>query len=112
MPVIEIFSMRSKAAKPPDNFVQIRCDRESVLGNPFYMKNDSMKERNRVCGEYDKWLIPNLNDARRAELVRILRIARKSNVALMCWCTPLPCHCRTIKRVLDKKLNRQTFHTL
>lgn len=104
--IISIYSMRASAEKPPANFVQIRCDRESVLGNPFYMQDESMRERDRVCAEYDKWLIPNLNEERRAELVRILRIARNHNVALMCWCAPLRCHCRTIKRVLDKKLGR------
>lgn len=106
MRVIEIFSMRKGAKQPPPDFIQIRCDRQSVLGNPFIMKNDCMRERKRVCAEYDSWLIPNLNKQRKAELVRILKLARDNNIALMCWCAPLLCHCLTIKRVLDKRLGR------
>jgi hypothetical protein len=96
----------SNKHNPPHGYVEINCDRNSALGNPFNMKNESITERDRVCDEFDAWFEPNLNNQRKAELIRIETIAKTNNVALVCWCAPKRCHCTTIKRVLDKRLGR------
>ena len=36
------------------NYISIRCDRKTVLGNPFFMHNES--QRDMVCDKYKTWL--------------------------------------------------------
>jgi len=78
------------------NEYDIRIDRVSVLGNPYYMKSES--ERDIVCDKYEDWF--NLNkdkDKVKLELNRLVDIYNKYGILrLYCWCAPKRCHAQTI----------------
>lgn len=122
---IKVGSFRSGWIGEP-GWLHVRCDRNSVLGNPFEMKNKS--DRPIVCQAYDEWLEENILSYRHylnitisiepwtqqglivapsfkhptsrqvsAEMMRIFQAVRAgNNVYLMCWCFPLECHCDKI----------------
>jgi len=100
---------------PSENEVLFRIDRQSVVGNPFYMSCEA--ERDKVCDEYDKYFyniiasykingdINNLSNKQREFVLYLARIcnqAKKSDVALGCWCAPKRCHGLTIKKFIEK----------
>jgi len=105
--MIQIKNLRTEQpAKPYD----IRVDRQSPLGNPFYMKDES--KRNDVCDKYTTWLddaiymntISGNNQKVVDELVRLIDIYRQyGKLNLFCWCAPKRCHAETIK---EKILNQ------
>ena len=85
---------------------QVRVDRSSVLGNPFYMHAES--ERDLVCDKYqlyfDKQLTCNSDFV--AELNRLLGIYKQyGKIELFCWCYPKRCHAETIKAWLLNNIN-------
>ena len=82
----------------------VRCDRKTKFGNPYYMKNES--ERLTVVRNF--WLdIKNgkshltENDFR--ELI---------GKSLVCWCSPLRCHCDALKFVADKLHNGTSLNEI
>lgn len=77
---VRIVNLRNVQAKPGE--IVIRCDRKTVVGNPFFMHDES--ERDYVTFIYQK--------------------ALKQDVALACWCAPKRCHTETIKRFIEKCL--------
>lgn len=90
-----------------NNEVFIKVDRSSVLGNKFFMRTES--ERDKVCEQYEQWLMQKIKDktdrAVLDELNRIWKIAKSGKtVVLGCWCYPKRCHSETIKRVIESKL--------
>ena len=85
--------------------VVIRCDRASVLGNPFRM--DKEAQRDWSCDEYRKYFQKKVSDtdpAFIADMNRILAIAKEKDVVLACWCYPKRCHTETIKAWLEQRL--------
>ena len=105
----------------------IRCDRSSVLGNPFELERE--EDRPKVIEGFRKWLWACLNhgDSIKAasniaelhglkisptwkrptaeqvqkELGRLLFIYQQSGqLTLLCWCEPLDCHTDVIRRCL------------
>lgn len=130
---IKVGSLRSGWIGEP-GWLQIRCDRNSVLGNPFEGKEES--KRSLRCNAYDEWLEENIvayrhhlnihvpleiwkqqgfkisatfkNPTSRqvsAEMMRIFQVVRAgNNVYLMCWCKPLECHCDKIAARILKRL--------
>ncbi len=100
-------------------WLQVRCDRSSVLGNPFEMRKEC--DRLTVCQAYDEWLEENLLAYRHylnihisleiwkqqglqisptfknpksrqvsAEMMRIFQMVRaRNNVYLMCCAPPV-----------------------
>jgi hypothetical protein len=77
----------------------IYCGRGSKWGNPFLMNNKTIKERNRVCDEYEKWFWTTdlINDI--DELI---------DKRLGCFCKPLRCHCDFLARLAnERKTNEQ-----
>jgi hypothetical protein len=90
----------------PDGSVQIYADRRSILGNPFYMVNESMRDK--VCDKYEDYFNSNLVDPKQAifrdELNRLVDLSRTMDITLLCWCHPKRCHTETIKRYLDALL--------
>ena len=84
----------------------VKIDRSSPLGNPFYMANES--QRDKVCEEYEVWIGKQIaaNDPKVInELNRLLTLARKyGKLILYCWCAPKRCHGETIKRLIESKL--------
>jgi hypothetical protein len=80
--------------------VIIRVDRRSVLGNPFFMLDES--ERDKVCNQYREYFWRNFRKPEIwAELCRLLSIAQQKPLTLACWCEPKRCHARVIKYCLE-----------
>lgn len=110
----------------------VRCDRTSVLGNPFEMIIES--ERDAVCDAYRQhlnnvvvkkqdtiasiWscsdqfnvLVSDKFDEHRAardsmlaELKRLYYKAHSVQTTLLGWCAPKRCHCETIRNFLQWK---------
>lgn len=104
----------------------LRCDRSSVLGNPFEMKTED--QRNPACDAFGQyfdlvvggvepadavkymaqtirlkvgraWKAPT-RDQFMVELKQIEEIARESPCTLLCWCNPKRCHVETIVNYL------------
>lgn len=99
--MIEIINLRyNKTENPYD----IRVDRESVLGNPFYMKTEL--DRDKVCNMYHNYFAHMLSQNDKPfvnELQRLKEIHEEYNkLNLFCWCAPIRCHAETIKNWLEK----------
>lgn len=103
----------------------VRCDRASVLGNPFDLRNES--ERDAVIQAFRKYLwevchvweepehaamaiaekmglaiAPKWKKPTREALVlEIQRLEQMESATLLCWCSPKPCHCDIIVRYLE-----------
>lgn len=111
---IEICNLRTSVCK---NAWDVRVDRTSILGNPFYMNDES--QRNNVCDEYQAYfdaIVTNhwkqlrdfgVSSKEREdfmnELRRLYKLAKQyGKLRLFCWCAPKRCHAETIKKFLEK----------
>ena len=99
--MIQIFNLR--AVKPLHEW-DVRVDRTSPLGNPYFMGAEL--QRDEVCNLYEVWLHNHLADANVAtELERLITILRKyGKINLFCWCAPKRCHAETIREYLESRL--------
>jgi hypothetical protein len=80
------------------NYISIRCDRKTVLGNPFFMHNESMRDE--VCNKFEAYLPQAFNtDYAVAKAIGLItgHVSQGNNVLLQCWCAPKRCHCDSIK---------------
>ena len=80
--------------------------RPSILGNPFVIGPDGTRDE--VIAKYQIWFDEQI-EARNDiydEVVRLLNIARKDNLVLICWCAPLKCHGNVIKNWIDNILEK------
>lgn len=86
-----------------------RCDRESPVGNPYYMKNEWYRKS--VCHAYNNYfhsIMTRPEEILSDEQITFRNYAESilehlkqyKEVVLACWCTPLRCHCETIKEWL------------
>ena len=107
---VQIINLRT--GQPYD----FRCDRQSPVGNPYFMHNEG--ERNLVCERYFKLFNQIMHDDSLADNAKargmtstvkefrdyIHRIeqhyATHGTVTLACWCSPKQCHCETIREWL------------
>ena len=107
---VQIINLRTK--QPYD----FRCDRQSPVGNPYFMHNEG--ERALVCEKYfklfdqimhDKSLADNAKARGMTSTVKEFRdyihrieqhYATHGTVTLACWCSPKQCHCETIREWL------------
>lgn len=100
--MIEICNLRKEK---PKNIYDIKVDRSSILGNPFYLKSE--KDRNLVCDQYDKYfhdkLLKDINAIKELERLKSI-YSINSNLRLFCWCIPKRCHAETIKKYLETDL--------
>ena len=132
MTKIEVVSMRNMLPAP--GWVDVRCDRSSVLGNPFQLRSE--EERDMVCQQYKLWLWANIKQEADAvvhlgrwkreglaiassfkhptsrqvtrELDLMVTFCRLGkNIRLLCWCAPKRCHADGIKDCLLWKLSLQ-----
>ena len=93
---VQIINLRSN--QPYD----FRCDRQSPVGNPYTMHNES--ERDEVCEQYailfDQTMHNNNNTSKfKAYIQRIVDFHKQhGHVTLACWCAPKRCHCEIIKQ--------------
>ena len=91
--------------KVEKDWVLVKVDRSSVLGNPFRMVNE--RDRSRVCDEYEKYFMKRIKEEGdfRNEVIRIYKLVKSGkNVALGCWCFPRRCHALVIKRFIESCL--------
>ena len=102
--MIEVVNL--KQLKDVKDGIVIRVDRKSVLGNPFYMHDES--ERDKVCDEYQTYFDKKVNEKTDEnfmnELRRIYKLAKHNKVYLACWCAPKRCHAETIKAFIEQYL--------
>lgn len=104
-----------------------RCDRASVLGNPFHMFHEA--ERTAVVAAFREYLhevanlganpvdvVPGLakkhnvtvsgrwkRPSRTQLMAELAKLEAMPEVKLLCWCAPLACHCNVIKSYLEWK---------
>ena len=90
-----------------DDTVAIKIDRSSVLGNPFYMSDES--KRDFVCDKYDLYFknkVKNNDQAFMEELDILYELSLSNDITLLCWCSPKRCHGETIKHYLENRRNQ------
>ena len=85
----------------------IRVDRTTALGNPFYMADET--QRDKVCDQYQEYFnkkVKEKTDKRfMNELRAIYKIAKEEgDIYLACWCAPKRCHAETIKAFIEQYL--------
>jgi len=98
--MIQIKNLRYE--KPKHEW-DVKVDRTSILGNPFYMQNES--QRDEVCDKYEEYFQEKMkNDEEfRREVERLCNLHIKhSKLNIFCWCTPKRCHAETILRGIIK----------
>ena len=98
--MIEIMNLRHEK---PSELYDVRVDRKSILGNPFFMEDES--KRDEICDKYYIWFGKSLKNMRNTlfgeELVRLKSIyTMHGKLRLFCWCAPKRCHGETIRNYL------------
>jgi hypothetical protein len=104
--MIQIFNLRNIM---PIKKYDVIVDRTSILGNPFYSRDES--QRNLICDKYHIWFHKALNtDAIqrkrfKQELCRLIKLYQTHDeLNLFCWCTPKRCHAETIKQYIESEI--------
>ena len=103
-----ILNVKNKRTHIPEaGKVDVYCGRGSILGNPYTHKQGTkaqfiMESRDEAVDAYRDYFKTQMetNAEFLNEMRRIYRIARKSEVNLVCYCAPLRCHCSVIKAFL------------
>ena len=98
--MIEICNLRNERMRFA---YDVRVDRASVLGNPYYMQNES--KRDEVCDKYTIYFKERLLNSNVAikELQRIWKLHKQyGKVRLFCWCAPKRCHAEVIREFLNR----------
>lgn len=80
----------------------INVGRPTPLGNPYFMRTESMRDE--VCDKYEGWFKAKVEAADPAvmnQLRDLWRIGKREGVInLGCYCAPRRCHADTIARFL------------
>lgn len=102
--MVEICNLRNSVMC---NKYDVRVDRRSALGNPFYMNYEF--ERNEVCDKYEEWFKKQLAEGTNYKFLEELRAITMvyqcyGKIRLFCWCYPKRCHAETIKKFLEGEL--------
>lgn len=100
--MIEICNLRNCRCV---NEYDVKVDRSSILGNPFYMKDESMREE--VIRKYNDYFLDKINEDGKFkdEFYRLISIYKKyKKLRLFCWCAPKKCHAEVIKFYIEYKL--------
>ena len=80
----------------------IYVGRPSPPGNPFPLHREV--EQAAVIRDYEDWLADQLLDPRSAasiEIHRLMALAQKQDLCLVCWYAPKACHADIIKRTIE-----------
>lgn len=97
-----------RVKNPSTTFLNMRVDRESVLGNPFVMGDES--NRDHVCDQYQVHLLEKIRANDKAIVGRLTDIydlvMAGHDVQLNCWCAPKRCHADLIKRTVEKAVEK------
>ena len=91
--------------------VDFKCDRTTVLGNPYKMRADRPDDREAVIEMYYAHFHENLNPDVAPPgfleyLDEILQAAKVRDITLGCWCAPQACHCDVIKEYVETEIRR------
>lgn len=70
----------------------VRCDRATQYGNPFRIGPDGTREE--CIAKYRHYLANNAELAEKCH-------RELTGKRLLCWCSPLPCHCDVIAELCD-----------
>lgn len=96
-----------RVGRDDPNRINIRIDRSSPLGNPFYMADESMRDE--VCDKYEAYLqreIRKKGSPVHVYLTHLYRLVRSGKaINLQCWCAPKRCHGDSIRKLLLKYLD-------
>lgn len=98
--MIRIKNLRNEKPYAP---WQVRVDRSSILGNPFYMPTEA--QRDEVCDKYEAYFEESfrMNEQFKEELRRLYKLHKQYGILeLFCWCAPKRCHAETIKKFLER----------
>ncbi len=100
--MIAIMNLRNTK---PSKLYDARVDRNSPLGNIFYMVNEA--QRDTVCEQYKEWFDYTVVQSKQlssyTELLRLQTLYRQyGRLRLFCWCAPKRCHAETIKDWLEE----------
>ena len=110
--VINIKTTKILSKNPNDEWIYIgRYNAkfgQSPLKNKFLIEKDGTRDE--VVELFRQWLWKNRNDKIiGGELNKIKNMVLEGkNVKLMCWCEPLNCHGRIIKRCIEWMLKPKT----
>jgi predicted dehydrogenase len=64
-------------------------------------------ERDGVVESFRQWLRAHWHDPKvKHEMQRLVDLARKGDLDLVCWCAPKACHGDVIKRAIEAVLDR------
>lgn len=78
----------------------------SPLANPYVI--DQFHTREQVLAKYRAWLarytFGEVVTPQLTELMRLVELARKGDLTLLCWCSPLACHGDILKEVIEAAL--------
>lgn len=98
---IEVENKRDMGLYKSPNYVYV--GRPSVLGNPFFIGRDGLRDV--VISKYKAWLWDNLKSNNKQiidELMRLRELAKNyHNLVLICWCKPQACHGDVIKSCIE-----------
>jgi hypothetical protein len=115
----------------------IRCDRLTALGNPYPLGPSVTRDQSCDAFRHYLWLVVRGGDpaesasivaqhlgiksyvkpqVRRDEVLRLLveiqsAVDSRGFATLLCHCTPLRCHCDTIKRLMEHELTPQLLNS-
>ncbi len=87
--------------------------RPSALGNPFQIGKDG--GRGEVIKKYRAWLAERMlqDSPQRQEIERLAKQLKEGReLALACWCAPLPCHADVVKEVLVARVEGQEWRAV
>lgn len=93
----------------PKKSYDVRVDRVSILGSPFYLNDE--KDRDNILDQYEKWFHDCINTPAnqrttfKYELNRLITLYRTfGQLNLFCWCAPKRCHAETIKQYIKDQI--------
>lgn len=92
---------RRNLSDPLPGTTRVYVGRPSALGNPFPMHTEA--DRQQVVQQYRAWLRDQWRRRQpaRAELERLLEIAKAGPLELVCWCAPRACHADVVKAAIE-----------
>lgn len=93
MGIIQVVNIRQFSEKTITDGVCIHIFRPNILGNPFYMRDES--ERELVNIKFHKYLQEEYRKRGKVydELMRLVDLVKYGhNLYLICFCAPKPCH--------------------
>lgn len=100
-----VSSKRHGAAPIPKDYTQILIDRETPLGNKCFADSRGLSIQ-----KHKRWLKNQVKQ--KTKVYRILkriakRLSQGEKIALVCWCSPEPCHGDNLKSEILKIQRRK-----